>query len=395
MSKTKWHGYTVSLAARQTLYELFEIALKPHRTTVYRQKPTRMIDALGAVVPEATLQPSHVEGLSHALRQLHRTYDLYDYFPKPAIPMYLTTPGTVPLFYNPPDLEYLQDAATLDDTPWEELDSTEKRLRLMELSRIRGWNPESATRHYSSLWLCLPSDTRRYYHNLRVFHSIPLLPGCRHPHNLTASISAVLEAIGTKHLELPADYIYAIDEPNKRKARAATSHRGPTGQHTFGNHAHTPYIAKEWRALPHISKFTQADVDYACRPDNYTSLHDLAEEACALNPALQLPPAPHAQPSTTTPVSGDLEDTSPTRVKPHIDLVPPTSKPSTSTYHYKGRDVTKYVLEAHDRHYHPTSPETFPQLQDLADRAQLPLYMLQRLATREYVRRLDRESANA
>lgn len=396
----KDHNYTVSPEAKQGLLDLFAVAVQPHPSTIWARKPQSHIDASGR--PTYEPRSTHVEGLSHALIQLARNSDLGDWMPNPTIPMYLTTPGTTPLFYNPPDLEYLRDAATVDDTPWEELQATERQLRLKELSRIRGWRqhpflpPELSANAgrpivsgagHSNLNLSLPSNTRRYYHNLRLFHHIPLLPGCRRPHSLTTSVGVVLEAIGTGHLYPDGAYLSLIAEPNKRKSDAAKDSARYT--RTYGNHAHTPYIAKEWRALPHISKFTQADVDYACRPDNYASLHDLAEEAAALNPSLILPP------TTTQPVSGDHPsyDATPTRAKPHIDLVP-SAKASASAYHYKGRDVTKYILEAHDRHYHPTSPETFPALQPLADRAQLPLYMLQRLATREYVRRLDEEAHN-
>lgn len=390
----KNHNYTVSHEAKQGLYSLFAAAVKPSRTTLWARKPTGFIDAFGKPVFNDTYHSKQVEGLSHALIQLARNSDLGDWLPNPTIPMYLTTPGTAKLFYNPPDLEYLRDAMQ-DSVPWSALKDWEKQERLQELQRKRGWHPERQTipgykpkpAGYSNLNLSLPNDIRRYYHSLRLFHHIPLLPGCRSPRSLTTSVGCVLEAIGTGHLYPDGAYLSLIAEPNPRISYAV-KHRtiSRTGQRTFGNHAHTPYVQREWRALPLLANWTQADVDYACRPDNYTSLHDLAEEAAALNPALVLPLAPPAQATTTSPVSDDLEATSPTRAKPHIDLVP---QPATSTYHYKGRDVTKYILEAHDRHYHPTNPETFPTLQPLADRAQLPLYMLQRLATREYVRRLD------
>lgn len=395
----KCHNYTVTHEARQGLYQLFAAATAPSRSTLWARRPTGSIDAFGKPVYEG-YRASHVEGLSHALISLARASDFDDWLPNPQVPMYLTTPGTKALFYNPPDIEYLKDA-TQDSAPWAALPNSEKQDRLKELARVRGWHPERATRvnktlnkvspaGYSNLALSLPNDIRRYYHNLRMFFGIPLLPGCRTPNSLTTSVGMVLEAIGTKHLYPSAAYLHLIAEPNPRKSYAARQSRAARQTHTYGNHAHTPYIAKEWRALPLLANFTQADVDYCYREDNYASLHDLAEEAAALNPSLILPTAP--QPSTTAPVSGDPSydaDTSPTRAKPHIDLVP---QPSTSTYHYKGRDVTGYILEAHRLHYHPTSPQTYPQLQGLADKAQLPLYMLRKLATREYVRRLDRSN---
>lgn len=404
----KDHNYTVSPAAKQGLLDLFATAVKPHRSTLYMRRPAGHIDAFGTPVFNDTYQSTHVEGLSHALVQLARASDFSDWLPNPSIPMYLTHPGTAKLFYNPPDLLYLRDVQE-DGTPWLELLEWQRQDYLKELQRVHGWRASTDSEQdysssssapnskivagYSNLNLSLPNDIRRYYHNLRLFHHIPLLPGCRRPNSLTTSVGVVLEALGTGHLYPDGAYLQLIAEPNPRKAYAAKQSSHTRHTRTYGNHAHTPYIQKEWRALPHISKFTQADVDYCVQPENQAHYLDLALEACQLNPILILPPSATIATtlsSTTPPVSDDI----PSRTKPHIDLVP-ASKPqpsATNTYYYKGRDVTAYVLEAYSRHYTHTPPETFPALMPLATRAQLPLYMLQRLATREYVRRLDAAS---
>lgn len=407
MSLIKNHNYTISYEAKQGLLSLFAAAVKPSRTTIWAHVPTGFIGADGQPVFEHSHRSNHVEGLSHALIQLARASDFDDWLPNPTIPMYLTTPGTKALFYNPPDLSYLQEASQ-DITPWSELPSFEQQDRLAELRRKRAWHPERVSRvpstpqvnyipkpaGYSNLNLSLPNDIRRYYHNLRLFHHIPLLPGCRHPHNLTTSISVVLEALGTGHLYPSAAYLQLISEPNPRKTYAAKHSASARHTRTYGNHAHTSFIIKDWRALPVLSQFTQADVDYCYREDNYPSLADLAQEACALNPILQLP----SSPVTVTPAAGPPPPQAPVsggRAKPHIDLVPtpPATTPTPSyTYHYKGRDVTATVIEAYTAHYNPPYP-TFPQLRSLAVKADLPLYMLQRLATREYVRRLDNAQA--
>lgn len=390
------HNYTVSAAAKDHLIELFAAAaqsgIQTARKRATRQRPTIMISADGRVVPMDA--PSHstrrAVGITHALRQLQRTYDLTDYIPKPSIPYYLTTPGTTSLFYNPPDLEYLE-LAEQDSTSWNDLPNWEREDRLKELNRKRGWHPDRPGFHSGNLSLSLPNDTRRYYHSLRVFHNIPLLPGCRRPESLTMSVSTVLEAIGTGHLELPADYIYAISTPNKRLASALrirlNNNYGVGHGRKYGNHTGEAYMQREWRSLPLLENFTQDDVDYCLRPDNRSSLADVAVEACALNPSLVLP-------SNIAPVIGDptTTTTAASRAKPHIDLVP--ASPSRE-YLYKGRDVTQVVNLAIEAHYLNPEPVSFPKLAPLAAEHGLPLYMLQRLATREWVRRTLAEESTS
>lgn len=322
--------YTLSDLAYTTLLSL--LTKPPSRTTLWRRNPTTSIDAFGKPVRDAPLVTT-TQGLSNTLRLLPRYYDLDDWTAKPD--------KQTGLYYIPADQDFLSQ-------PIDDLSNNE----LLDYQRER-----SLLRHQHNL--ALDAQTRAYYSNLllHLHISLPTRPSirdtwiARQRDNLTTRVSFCLEAIGTKHILLPAGYTEVVQLPNRRLDHASRRAKQPneawglatTDEPKYGNHNHTVAPLNRWIALPSKpARYTQEHVDFCCRP--YVRLEDLAQEACRLNPSLIYRPVrdvPNLKPA--------LGPSTEPRAKPKRQLT--FQEPEPPLYLYNGRDVTEAVLQAHELHY--------------------------------------------
>jgi hypothetical protein len=257
---------TMSTYAHTSLQAMLQRHPQGTRMTQWRNASEYSITESGAVATYSPIQSdNHIEGLSHGLDLLARSYDLTDWRDQRPF-----LGGIDPhLWHIPYDSTYTEQSLQ-DPTPWADLPAWEQqeRTKNMQLQRRR-----------FEVYI----QNAKYYVNLARFYSIPPLAKTG-PRTITTYLSACLEAIGCGFLAPPADYkSIVLDTPNKRKARVL-SPRQP-GQRRYGNHAGTPWMPREWRRLPTLSEWTQADVDYAATHD----LRDLAEEAVLINPTLHIP----------------------------------------------------------------------------------------------------------
>lgn len=365
------HNYRLSTLAYQGLADKL-LANKPQsRATLHRRRPQVIYN--GSTIDHYDAPDGHIQGVGWALTLLARSHDLYEWTPAPQY--HPEKPGTL-LYYTPYDTDFMAeyDALSLDDL--------RAALDTMPDWQIEEYKLQCSLRRKQRR-LSLDKSTRSYYAALLQFYQIPLWPNATHPDSLTTRVSVVLEAIGTDHLLLPEDYLSSLDQPNKRLAHY-TTHSGSTKK--YGNHAHTPWLPREWRKLPSLNEpWTQADVDYAVSHN----LADLAREAVQLNPNLTLP--------ANTPVAANQPTSQPTSAQAsqpkreyHQQLA---SEPLPKPYLYKGRDVTEAVLEAYELHYERGIPlKRAPTLSEY-NIPYLPLYNMIR---REYVKRqIAKEDTNA
>lgn len=410
------HNYTVTVEAQLQLYRQFKTYTEPTRQAVWFRRPTPSSFADGSLDPNTAR--TYLEGLGWALSVLARDAASFDAFiPMPESHPYLY--NTL-VWYNPPDYNYLQEPSTivtllqatnLSENIWDSPKLTlDKALPshvnlIYELRRLRYYKEYALGQEqgryvqgtlnqgYSRLHLRLTSLARDYYHKLRVYFGIPLLPDTKHSNSLTASVSAVLEAIGTDHLQVPADFLMDDKEPNFEKARLAKQRQRISGaananSRKYGNHTHEPYRKKEWRSIPPLSepaKWTQEDVDYCA---NDPSLSDIAILAIQARPDLALPSTP------TVRAEQDRQLQQPTkRKKGRIQLPRDSWVESQSAYLYKERDVSKLVELVHELHYTEQLPYSSEQIQllvsdDPTSGWNIPVQAIRGLVAKEHVRRM-------
>lgn len=341
----------LSQLAYDTLYQQLVADVKqPTRATVYRRREASRgsVTYNGSVMDyrdtSSTTQPK--EGLSWALTQLARVYDLDAWCPTPKQYNYHSQP-LLPLFYTPQDHTYLQAIANdPNPTPDDELPDWEVQERLYQLQL------QPAPRS-----LCLDTYVRQYYADLAAYNNIPPRPRATHPNSLTSRVSLALEAIGTGHLELPVNkdkmvYQAVVNATNMKKSHTVmgASHKAKL----YGNFEGTPYMrAKDdqWRPIPSLVgpdahlKYTQQDID-ACYKQG---LEDLALLVLAQRPDLHVP-------ATARPKKAQLS--TPTVRGDNLSLATRARKyrlthtvPAEPVYLYKGRDVSEAVQEAYDERY--------------------------------------------
>lgn len=360
---------------------------EPAKYTQYLHTPQPMYNQFGGGIEYTTdADSTHTQGLSWSLTILARSADYYDWFLNPAKPITQLEPG-----YIPQDLRYIKDMRE-DNGPydtWSSFDKTEYAHQQSLAHRARS--------------LTLDDYTRSYYSNLLVYLHLQLPTGrpCidnplmyTHADNLTTRVSFCLEAIGCGFILPPMDApsIIATPNPARQKHHRASKLRKQAGDRMYGNHSHEPYEPKVWRTLPSsLSTWTQQDVDYACM--SHVRLADIAQEVVALNPNLTMPIPVEGSPTySTTPTSPTTPQTTlHAKARQTIErvLVPttfnnadPHELQSQPVYRYKGRNVTKAILETYPL-YLKGMP--FTTIVNLPAANNIPYQMLRNLILRHHI----------